>query len=96
MSKKEQPNYYAIIPATVRYDTNLKSAEKLLYGEITALCNKEGYCFASNEYFANLYGVSKRSVTGWIAALAAKHYIFVSPTRYIMIRNNKRGTKKNP
>ena len=22
MSKKEQPDYYAIIPATVRYDTN--------------------------------------------------------------------------
>ena len=32
MSKKEQPNYYAIIPATVRYDTNLKYKEKLLYG----------------------------------------------------------------
>ena len=29
MSKKEQPNYYAIIPATVRYDTNLKYTEKL-------------------------------------------------------------------
>ena len=43
MSQKEQPNYYAIIPATVRYDTNLKYAEKLLYGEITALANKNGY-----------------------------------------------------
>ena len=40
MSQKEQPNYYAIIPATVRYDTNLKYAKKLLYGEITALANK--------------------------------------------------------
>ncbi len=39
MSKREQPNYYAIIPAIVRYDTNLKSAEKL-YKEITALANK--------------------------------------------------------
>ena len=34
MGDKEQPNYYAIIPATVRYDNNLKSAEKLLYGEV--------------------------------------------------------------
>lgn len=37
MSQKEQPNYYAIIPATVRYNTNLNSTEKLLYGKITAL-----------------------------------------------------------
>ena len=27
MGDKEQPNYYAIIPATVRYDNNLKSDE---------------------------------------------------------------------
>ena len=43
MKNKEQPNYYAIIPATVRYEKNLKSAEKLLYGEITGLANKSGY-----------------------------------------------------
>ncbi len=30
MSKKEQPNYYAIIPAMVRYDTNLKYAKKFI------------------------------------------------------------------
>ena len=30
MSKKEQPNYYAIIPATVRYDTNLKYTVKMV------------------------------------------------------------------
>ena len=40
MNDKEQPNYYAIIPATIRYDNNLKPAEKLLYGEITALANR--------------------------------------------------------
>jgi len=29
--EKEQPNYYAIIPANIRYDNNLKANEKLLY-----------------------------------------------------------------
>lgn len=75
MSKKEQPNYYAIIPATVRYDTNLKYAEELLYGEITALANKNGYCYAQNKYFADLYNVTAVSVSRWISHLQELGYI---------------------
>ena len=75
MSKKEQPNYYAIIPAIVRYDTNLKYAEKLLYGEITALANKNGYCYAQNKYFADLYNVTAVSVSRWISHLQELGYI---------------------
>ncbi len=75
MSKKEQPNYYAIIPATVRYDTNLKYAEKLLYGEIAALANENGYCYAQNKYFADLYNVTAVSVSRWISHLQKLGYI---------------------
>ncbi len=77
MNKKEesQPSYYAIIPADVRYDASLPPNAKLLYGEITALCNQKGYCWASNKYFAELYGVTKVSVSTWISALAERGYI---------------------
>lgn len=65
----EQPSYYAIIPAVVRYNKNLKANEKLLYGEISALANKRGYCSASNAYFAELYGTTPETVSRWVANL---------------------------
>ena len=64
----DSPNYYAIIPAEVRY-SDINPSAKLLYGELTALSHKEGYCFASNNYFSELYGVSKNTISLWIKAL---------------------------
>ena len=71
----EQPTYYAIIPAYVRYDKNLKPNEKLLYWEITCLTQRTWYCFASNKYFSELYWVSKQCVSWWINNLKRKWYI---------------------
>lgn len=72
---EEMRSYYAIIPANVRYDDELPANAKLLYGEITALCNEKGYCWAGNEYFAKLYNVSKTSISKWVSALIARGYI---------------------
>ncbi len=71
----EQPSYYGILPANVRYDKSLKANEKLLYCEVTSLMNKTGYCWASNKYFANLYGVTERAIKYWIKDLVAKNYL---------------------
>nr|WP_261975194.1 helix-turn-helix domain-containing protein [Lactobacillus crispatus] len=76
-----QPSYYSIMPAYVRYDKDLKPNEKLLYSEITALSNKFGYCTASNNYFAPLYDVSKETVSRWISHLKKKGYIQVEIIR---------------
>lgn len=73
--ENENPSYYAIIPADVRYDKRLKANEKLMYGELTCLTYKTGYCFASNKYFAELYGVTPQAISGWIKNLEKCGYI---------------------
>ena len=71
---KEKPTYYAIIPASVRY-SSLKPNAKLLYGEITALSNKLGFCYATNNYFADLYNVSKNTISSWLSDLNKAGFI---------------------
>jgi hypothetical protein len=83
----ENKNYFAIIPAPVRYCKYLKANEKLMYGELTALSNDKGFCFASNEYFSNLYDVSKTSISKWISNLEKNGFIKIK-----MIY--ERGTKQ--
>ena len=74
--ERETPTYFAIIPADVRYDKDLRPNEKLLYGEITALSDKHGYCWATNRYFAELYEVTPKCVSKWINHLIEKGYLF--------------------
>jgi len=72
---KEKPNYYAILPAEVRYSKDLTPNAKLLYAEITALCNMNGKCTASTQYFCRLYEVSRGAVQNWLKMLDDNGYI---------------------
>lgn len=76
-TENEQPNYYSILTASVRYDKDLNANEKILFSEITALSNKYGYCTASNNYFAELYQVAKGTVSKWITHLNQAGYLKV-------------------
>ena len=71
----EKPNDYAVIPAKVRYSKNLTPNAKLLYAEITALCNMNGKCTASTDYFCKLYEVSRISIQKWLKILEDNNYI---------------------
>lgn len=83
---EEKPSYYAIIPANVRYDKNLKANEKLMYGEITALSKKNGICYASNNYFAKLYDVTPQAISSWLLNLKNNNYISI---KYCYKENTK-------
>lgn len=77
--------YYAVIPATVLFNERLKPNEKLLYALITALSNKEGYCYASNKYLGEKLGVDPVTVSRWITDLRRNNYVFVD-----IMRNEKK------
>nr|WP_240401257.1 conserved phage C-terminal domain-containing protein [Lactobacillus iners] len=73
--EQQQPGYYSILTASVRYDKDLNANEKILFSEITALSNKYGYCTASNKYFSNLFQADERSIRRWISNLKQHGYI---------------------
>ena len=86
----DKPTYYGVLPAEVRYHPELNSSQKVLYTEIDALSTKKGYCFASNAYFADLYGVQKSTISAWIKGLKDAKVIKV----YYDISNGNVGVRK--
>ena len=70
-----RPGFWAVLPAEVRYDKDLPASAKLLYAEISSLSDKTGYCYASNAYFQELYGISERTVQGLLRSLKVGGYI---------------------
>ena len=76
-----KPAYWAILPASVRYDPELIPNAKLLYAEITALQEATGYCFATNQYLADLFGLKPATITALLKNLTDHGYIQVEVDR---------------
>ena len=91
-----QCSYFSVIPANVRYDETLTANAKLLYGEITALANQKGYCFASNNYFAQLYKVTPQAISKWVNMLANKGYIHIQTQKNGLNTERRLYVDKNP
>ena len=70
----EYPNYYGILPAAVRY-AKIPDRAKILFSEITALANKDGYCHASNAYFAELYDCTPQAISKMIKELDSAGFV---------------------
>ena len=88
MTDQPKPNFYAIIPAHVRYCKELEMGARLLYGEITALASIEGYSWATNRYFAELYDVDESTIKRWLNSL--KDHGFIKTE----VENNKFKTTR--
>ena len=77
MSEDVKANYYSVVPAEIKYNNELTEKAKLIYGEISSLSSKMGYCFATNGYFAKLYKCTNRTIQNAIAKLQEKGFIKV-------------------
>lgn len=65
------------IPKEIWLSDQLSLMEKVLFVEIHSLDNERG-CFASNNYFAEFFGVSDRQIRTHIGSLKEKGFISVS------------------
>ncbi len=95
--KRTEPSYYSVLPAEVRYHAKLSASAKLLFSEITALCNKGGTCWASNAYFARLYKAHTSTISGWIAELIQEGFIesYLEEKKRVLAIVKRRSLREN-
>jgi hypothetical protein len=77
--------YYIIITHSVYADKDLNDGAKLLYGLILSLSQKDGYCYADNQYLCDTLNKSKRMIGYYLDTLIQKKYIHVD-----ILKNNTR------
>lgn len=65
------------IPAEIWLDKSLSANEKVLYAEIDSFTSKDKACYISNEYIANLLGISETNASKALNSLIKKGYIVV-------------------
>lgn len=93
---KEKGSTFSVIPAAVRYDNTLTDKAKILYGTITAYCNKKGYCWATNKDFAEQYKCTTKQIIRLIKSLENNKHLKIERTsnnRKIYINNLDKRTK---
>ena len=68
-------------PRIVFNDKTLTRTDGNILGLIISLAFKHGYCFATNNYFAEELGVHPKTVSSWISDLRDKNYLKVEIVR---------------
>lgn len=75
-----------MIPATVLDDMQLQANAKILYGVLSSLMRREGYCWPSNAQLAAAMHCSEDVIRRWLAALQHDGHIQVR-----VVPNRKTG-----
>ena len=80
---------YIIVPAEVRYDTQLAAGAKLLFGDLAVLAKNKGHVFATNGYIAETIGCTEITISNWISQLKKSGHITrkYDPYRQIYVKS---------
>ena len=77
MENQEFRAFWSVIPATVLDDMQLPANAKILYGVLSSLMRREGYCWPSNAQLAAAMHCSEDVIRRWLAALQHDGHIQV-------------------
>lgn len=79
-SKKDQSTLhrpmFCIIPVAARLNKKISKGAKIFLGELLALSNKYGYCWASDENLAQMHDESLRTTQRWLQELEDEKFIY--------------------
>ncbi len=78
MNENTQQGFFYIIPAQLAESGNPTKA--LLYGLITSLANKDGYCWASSSFLGDKLKVKERIIRKYVSELQKDGYIITETT----------------
>lgn len=100
--KFQELAFDVVLPAHLLVNEYIEPNAKLLYGFIRNLTRLEGYCFAKNEYLADLMSCDERSIRRWLETLENEGYIeryhepdVFNPPRRIRIFEFKKPLQKD-
>ena len=87
--ENEYLTIYSIVNKSILENKTFSALDKLILLNITALCCKSGKCFATNRYFAEIFGVSKNTISTSINKLV-RNNILISKIDKTQINISKR------
>ena len=69
--------YYGYIPSYIRHNQELSPMAKLVYAEITANIEQDGYCIKNNSYFMRVLNISRATISRIITTLRESNLLYV-------------------
>lgn len=79
-------SYYVLIPEKILHNNKLSPFARLIYGELLALANINGFAWISNKKLAEKYDVTTRTITQAVSALETENLLV---TKLIYKPNSK-------